>query len=84
MRLLVLAGLCGVMVLASGSLSGEVGAAEWSADPSLGVKGLYNSNLLLFNGNNEVWGYWVSPGLKFKGSTESLEGEGSAKSHFFQ
>ena len=84
LRLLVLAGLCGVMVLASGSLRGEVGAAEWSADPSLGVKGVYNSNLLLFNGNNEVWGYWVSPGLKFKGSTESLDVEGSAKSDFVQ
>jgi hypothetical protein len=84
LRLRLLAGLCGVMMLVSGSLRGEVGAAEWSADPSLGVKGVYNSNLLLFNGNNEVWGYWVSPGLKFKGSTESLEVEGSAKSDFVQ
>ena len=84
LRLRVLAGLCGVMMLVSGSLRGEAGAAEWSADPSLGVKGVYNSNLLLFNGNNEVWGYWVSPGLKFKGSTESLEVEGSVKSDFVQ
>jgi hypothetical protein len=84
LRLRVLAGLCGVMMLVSGSLRGEAGAAEWSADPSLSVKGLYNSNLLLFNGNNEVWGQWVSPGLKFKGSTESLEVEGSVKSDFVQ
>ena len=84
LRLRVLAGLCGVMMLVSGSLRGEAGAAEWSADPSLSVKGLYNSNLLLFNGNNEVWGQWVSPGLKFKGSTESLEVEGNVKSDFVQ
>src|SRR5262245_48890129 len=84
LRLRVLAGLCGVMMLVSGSLRGEAGAAEWSADPSLRVKGLYNSNLLLSNGNNEVWGQWVSPGLKFKGSTESLEVEGNVKSDFVQ
>jgi hypothetical protein len=45
---------------------------------------VYNSNLLLINGDNEVWGFWVSPGLKFKGSTESLEVEGSVKSDFIQ
>lgn len=84
LRLRVLAGLCGVLMLVSGSLRGEVSAAEWSADPSLSVKGVYNSNLLLINGNNEVWGYWVSPGIKFKGSTESLEVEGNAKSDFIQ
>ena len=80
----LLAGLYGVMMLLSGSLRGEAGAAEWSAAPSLSTKGLYNSNLLLSSGNNEVWGVWVSPGLKFKGSTESLEVEGSVKSDFIQ
>ncbi|OAI49824.1 hypothetical protein AYO43_00155 [Nitrospira sp. SCGC AG-212-E16] len=80
----VLAGLCGVMMLMSGSLRGEAGAAEWSAAPALSVKGLYNSNLLLSNGNNEVWGQWVSPGVKFKGSTESLEVAGNVKSDFVQ
>lgn len=81
-RLRVLAGLCGVMMLVSGSLRGEAGAAEWSAEPSLSVKGEYNSNLLLFNGNNEVWGDWTSPALKFKGSTESLVVEGNVRSEF--
>lgn len=78
----VLGGLCGVMMLVSSSLREEAGAAEWSAEPSLSVKGEYNSNLLLFNGNNEAWGHWVSPSLKFKGSTESLEVEGNVKSDF--
>lgn len=54
-------------------------AAEWSVEPSLSMKGEYNSNLLLFNGNNQVWGAWVTPGVKFKGSTESLEVEGGAR-----
>lgn len=71
-------------MLASGSLRGEARAAEWSAEPSLSVRGEYNSNLLLFNGDNEVFGYWVSPGVKFKGSTESLEVDGSVKSDFVQ
>lgn len=84
LRLRMLVGLCGVMMLVSGTLRGEAGAAEWSAEPSLSVKGEYNSNLLLFNGNNEVWGHWVSPALKFKGSTESLEVEGNVKSDFVQ
>ena len=57
-------------------------AAEWSAEPSLTVKGEYNSNLLLVNGNNQVWGAWVTPGIKFKGSTELLEVEGGARADF--
>ena len=77
----LLAGLCTVM-LALGSLKESAGAAEWSAEPSLSVKGEYNSNLLLTNGNNQVWGYWVNPGLKFKGSTEALDVEGGARGQF--
>ncbi|MEQ1793399.1 MAG: hypothetical protein ABL970_04330 [Nitrospira sp.] len=57
-------------------------AAEWSAEPSLSLKGEYNSNLLLFNGNNQVWGQWTTPGVKFKGATESLELEGGARADF--
>lgn len=57
-------------VLAAG---GAARSAEWAAEPSLSVKGEYNSNLLIFSGNNEVWGHWVSPGLTIQGATESLE-----------
>lgn len=71
-----------VMVLAMTMVSGlsEGHAAEWSAEPSLSVKGEYNSNLLLFNGNNEVWGTWVTPGMKFRGATETVDVEGGIRS----
>lgn len=82
LRLRVLVGLCGVMMLVLGSLRGEAGAAEWAAEPSLSVKGEYNSNLLLSNGNNEVWGHWVNPGVKFKGATEALVVEGEVRGQF--
>lgn len=84
LRSRLLAGLCGVVMLLSGVSRGAAGAAEWSMEPSLSVKGEYNSNLLLFNGNNEVWGHWVSPALKFKGTTEALEVEGNVKSDVVQ
>ena len=84
LRFRLLAVLFWALMLISSTVTGEVGAAEWSAEPSLSVKGEYNSNLLLFNGNNEVWGHWVSPAVKFKGSTESLAVEGNVKSDFVQ
>lgn len=83
-RLRMLAGLCGVVMLVSGAWRGAAGAAEWSAEPSMSVKGEYNSNLLLFNGDNEVLGHWLSPAVKFKGAVESLEVDGSAKMDFVQ
>lgn len=57
-------------------------SAEWSVAPSVSTKAEYNSNLLLFNGNNEVWGAWVTPSLKFKGATEALEVEGGIRADF--
>jgi hypothetical protein len=57
-------------------------AAEWSAEPSVSTKGEYNSNLLLFNGNNQVWGVWVNPEVKFKGATEAFDVEGGARAEF--
>ena len=49
-------------------------AAEWSLSPSLGVKGVYNSNLLMTPlPHDETYGYWVTPGTEFSGKTERLE-----------
>lgn len=61
----------------------ETQAAEWSAEPSLGVRGVYNSNLLLTSApHDEVYGNWVSPGVKFAGSVENLQVSGRAAADF--
>ena len=59
-----------------------IDAAEWSAEPSIAVKGEYNSNLTLSNIPGEVWGHWVSPSVRFAGSTERLEVSGKAAGDF--
>lgn len=84
LRFCALIGLCGVMMLMSGGMREKADAAEWSATPSLSVKGVYNSNLLLSNGNNQVWGDWVNPDLKFRGATEAFWIEGGARAEFVQ
>lgn len=49
-------------------------AAEWSLSPSIGVQGVYNSNLLLtYLPHDETYGYWVTPAVEFAGKTERLE-----------
>ncbi len=49
-------------------------AAEWSLSPSLGVKGVYNSNLLLTSlPHRDTYGYWVMPAAEFAGKTERLD-----------
>jgi hypothetical protein len=49
-------------------------AAEWSLLPSIGVKGVYNDNLLLTSlPHDTTYGYWMSPGAEFAGKTERLE-----------
>jgi hypothetical protein len=70
------------LALSAGAWDGR--AAEWSAAPTLSMKGEYNSNLLLFNGDNEVWGAWVTPALTFKGATETLEVEGGVRADFIR
>lgn len=60
-------------------------ATEWSLEPSIGVKGDYNSNLLLTTlAHDAAYGYWISPGAKFSGSTERLEVSGRAATDFVQ
>jgi hypothetical protein len=49
-------------------------AAEWSLSPSVGVKGVYNSNLLLTPlPHDDTYGYWVTPATEFAGRTERLD-----------
>ena len=49
-------------------------AAEWSLAPSIGTKGVYNSNLLLTpQPHSETYGFWVSPATEIAGKTERLE-----------
>ena len=49
-------------------------AAEWSLLPSIGVKGVYNDNLILTPlPHDATYGYWVSPAAEFAGKTERLE-----------
>ncbi len=71
-----------LMMLLASSVS-RSGAAEWSAEPSMTVRGDYNSNLLLLPGSREsVWGIWLSPGTKFAGSTENLQVSGRVAADF--
>jgi hypothetical protein len=58
-------------------------AAEWSVLPSIGVKGLYNDNLLLTPlAHNATYGHWVSPAAEFAGKTERLEASGRVAADF--
>jgi hypothetical protein len=60
-------------------------AAEWSLEPSMSAKGEYNSNLLMVLGpQRATHSYWLSPGVKFAGSTESLYVSGKAAADFIQ
>src|SRR5262245_6109795 len=76
----------GVIVASLFATSGrEAQAAEWSAEPSITLRGDYNSNLLLAAGQQDpVWGLWESPGVKFSGSTETLQVSGRAAAEFVQ
>ena len=58
-------------------------AAEWSLLPSIGVRGVYNDNLLLTTlPHDATYGYWVSPAAEFAGKTERLEVSGRVAADF--
>ncbi len=70
--ILVLAIFCLGWVL-SGMMC-KVMAAEWSVQPFLGVKAVYNDNLLLTPlPHDPTYGYWISPAAELAGKTERLE-----------
>lgn len=61
----------------------ESEAAEWSVLPSIGVKGVYNDNLILTPlPHKATYGYWVSPIAEFAGKTERLEVSGRVAADF--
>ncbi len=63
--------------------AGHSDAAEWSVLPSIGVKGVYNDNLLLTPlPHDATYGYWISPAAEFAGKTERLEVSGKVASDF--
>ncbi|MEO7863369.1 MAG: hypothetical protein ABIU05_23620 [Nitrospirales bacterium] len=52
----------------------SVWAAEWALLPSIGIKGVYNDNLVLTPlPHKATYGYWVSPAAELSGKTERLE-----------
>jgi len=58
-------------------------AAEWSVLPSIGLRGVYNDNLLLTPlPHDETYGYWASPAAEFAGKTERLEVSGRVAADF--
>lgn len=58
-------------------------AAEWSLTPSLSTKVYVTDNLLLTDlPHDPTYGYWVSPGAEFSGTTEKLEVKGKAALDF--
>lgn len=78
----LLGGLWVLVVLTMGAGNGVGTAAEWSAAPTLSMKGVYNSNLVINDGDNEVFGHWITPAVKFKGATEALDVEAETKADF--
>ncbi len=72
-----------VLIMATAASWRGAEAAEWSAEPSVAVRGVYNSNLILTSApHNDTWGHWTSPGVKFAGATENLEVSGKAGADF--
>src|SRR5216117_3185262 len=71
-----------IFVIGSGMVC-QSEAAEWSLLPSIGVKGLYNDNLLLTSlPHDATYGHWVSPAAEFAGKTERLEVSGRVAADF--
>lgn len=63
-----------VTVIVSSEAPPRSEAAEWSLSPSFGIKGIYNSNLILTpQPHDETYGYWVTPATELSGKTERLD-----------
>jgi hypothetical protein len=63
--------LCGVLLSLPAGLSR---AAEWSVEPSVGLRADYDDNIHLSPAPHPgVWGLKLSPDVKFSGETETLK-----------
>jgi hypothetical protein len=79
--------LLGLMVGSMLAVAGQqdARAAEWSAQPSMSVRGEYHSNLLLaFGPQQSTLGYWISPAVRFAGATESLQVSSRVSADYIQ
>jgi hypothetical protein len=58
-------------------------AAEWSFEPAFSARGEYNDNLTLTAlPHDATWGAWLSPDLKVKGATETMDIKTGASADF--
>jgi len=72
----------GMWAICSGVLNGVQGA-EWSAEPSMTIKGEYSDNLTLTPlPHKDVIGYWTSPQARLKGATEHFDLSGAIAADF--
>lgn len=63
--------LCGVLLSLQ---AGSSRAAEWSVEPSVGLRADYDDNINLSPAPHpSVWGLKLSPDVKFSGETETLK-----------
>lgn len=64
----------------SGLATSAARAAEWSLEPSIDLRGEYDSNIHLTPGpHNGVWGATLSPDARFRGATEALDVSGDLR-----
>jgi hypothetical protein len=72
--------LCGIL---PPLVADPSGAAEWSFEPSIGLRTEYNDNIQLTpDPHPAVWGMILSPDAKFSGATETLKVTGGLNLSF--
>jgi hypothetical protein len=76
--------LCILACWAFESVSRPAQAAEWSLEPSLGIKTEYTDNIQFAPGSDarSAWGIMVSPDVRFGGATETLTVVGGLNASF--
>lgn len=71
------------LLLGAALLPGAGRAAEWSYQPAISVRGEYNDNILLTpQPHDTVWGLTVSPSLRLRGRSETVDVSGEFQLNF--